>query len=77
MRTNIDIDDKLMGEALQRTGLKTKKAVVDKALRYLVELERQKDFLELRGLWADDPEAARRAGDEGDGGDDPEQRPAA
>lgn len=32
-RTNIDIDDELMAAAMQASGLKTKKAVVEEALR--------------------------------------------
>ena len=71
MRTNIDIDEKLVAEAMRRTGLKTKRAVVDEALRRLVARKRQSDVLELRGIWADDPEACRRAADEGD--DDPDR----
>lgn len=37
LRTNIEIDDKLMARALELTGLRTKRAVVDAALRTLVE----------------------------------------
>ena len=37
MRTNIEIDDKLMARAMELTGLRTKRAVVDAALRELVE----------------------------------------
>ena len=32
MRTNIDINDDLMAKAMLVTGLKTKKAVIEKAL---------------------------------------------
>lgn len=32
MRTNIDINDDLMAKAMLATGLKTKKAVIEKAL---------------------------------------------
>lgn len=42
MRTNIVIDDELLKEAQEATGLKTKKAVVEEALRRLV---RSKDQL--------------------------------
>ena len=38
MRTNIDIDDKLMREAMKATGAKTKRAAIEKALRRLVAL---------------------------------------
>jgi Arc/MetJ family transcription regulator len=37
MRTNIEIDDAVMAEALRITGLRTKRAVVDAALRALIE----------------------------------------
>ncbi|MGA3263060.1 MAG: type II toxin-antitoxin system VapB family antitoxin [Terracidiphilus sp.] len=39
MRTNIDIDDKLMKQAMKATGATTKKATIDKALRKLVALK--------------------------------------
>ena len=39
MRTNIEIDDELMKEALAPTGLRTKKAVVEEALKLLVRLQ--------------------------------------
>jgi Arc/MetJ family transcription regulator len=35
-RTNIDIDDELVAEAMRRYGLKSKRAAVDLALRRLV-----------------------------------------
>ena len=37
MRTNIEIDDELMAKALELTGLRTKRAVVDAALRALID----------------------------------------
>ena len=49
MRTNIEIDDELMAEAMRLTGLSTKKAVVEAALRRMIQLERLKGILELRG----------------------------
>jgi Arc/MetJ family transcription regulator len=67
VRTNIELDDELVAELMRRTGLKTKKAVVNDALRRTLELERQKDVLELWGIWADNPKAARIARDEGVG----------
>ncbi|MCY1706510.1 type II toxin-antitoxin system VapB family antitoxin [Pannonibacter sp. SL95] len=39
MRTNIDIDDDLMTRAMAATGLPTKKAVVEEALRRLIKDE--------------------------------------
>lgn len=42
MRTNIDIDDALLAEAMAITGQSTKKATVEDGLRLLVSLKRQK-----------------------------------
>lgn len=49
MRTNIVIDDSLMAEALQLTGLSTKREAVDLALRTLVQIRRQEDIRKFRG----------------------------
>ncbi len=49
MRTNVVIDDDLMAQAMLYTGLKTKKAVIEEALRTLVRLESQENVRELRG----------------------------
>jgi Arc/MetJ family transcription regulator len=49
MRTNIDIDDKLMNQALRLTKLKTKRAVVEAALEMLVRVKRQEGILKLAG----------------------------
>ncbi len=47
-RTNIDIDDELVAEAMRRHGLRTKKEAVDLALRRLVGPRLSPEF--LRGL---------------------------
>ncbi len=49
MRTNIDIDDKLMHDAMAATKLKSKKEVVHVALSELVRLSKQKSILRFRG----------------------------
>lgn len=49
MRTNIDIDDKLMADALRLTGISTKREVVELALRTLLRMHRQKQIRDLRG----------------------------
>jgi Arc/MetJ family transcription regulator len=41
MRTNIDLDDSLLAEAMAATGLATKKATVEEALRRLVRQHRR------------------------------------
>jgi Arc/MetJ family transcription regulator len=42
MRTNIDIDDALLAEAMQIAGSTTKRAAVEGGLRLLIQLGRQK-----------------------------------
>jgi Arc/MetJ family transcription regulator len=49
MRTNIVIDDALLTEAMQATGLTTKRAVVEAGLRLLVQLKGQTEIRRLRG----------------------------
>jgi Arc/MetJ family transcription regulator len=49
MRTNIEIDDKLMEEVLKETGLPTKRAAVEEGLRMLLRVRRQVRIRELRG----------------------------
>ena len=61
MRTNIEIDDTLMSEALKATGAKTKREAVELGLRTLVQLRAQEKVRELRGkiTWEGDLEAMR------------------
>ena len=49
IRTNIVIDDALMKKAMEVSGLKTKKEVVEKAIIEFVERHTRKDLNELRG----------------------------
>ncbi len=49
MRTNIEIDDRLMARALRVSGLNTKRAVVEEALRTLVRLRKQRDVARIFG----------------------------
>ena len=62
MRTNIEVDDNLMKQALQAAGIATKRAAVDEALRLVVRLHRQKLALEaLHGIgWEGDLDEMRR-----------------
>ena len=63
MRTNIVIDDTLMAEAMRLTRIKTKRAVVDMALRTLIRIERQRAVLDLEGriAWEGDLNQMREA----------------
>ncbi len=49
MRTNIDIDDRLMSEAMRRSGAATKKPAVEAGLRLLVQTHSQTAIRRLRG----------------------------
>jgi Arc/MetJ family transcription regulator len=62
LRTNIDIDDELMGKAMHATGLRTKRRVVEEGLRLLVRLKEQEDVLRLAGKvrWQGDLAQSRR-----------------
>jgi Arc/MetJ family transcription regulator len=62
MRTNIDIDDDLMQQAMRSTGSRTKKAVVEAALRLLVKTHAQTGIRQLRGKvqWQGDLHESRQ-----------------
>lgn len=50
MRTNIEIDDKLMKDTLKASGLRTKREVVELGLKTLLRLKRQERLAKnLRG----------------------------
>jgi len=49
MRTNIVIDNELISKAISLSHNKTKKAVVEEALRLLVKFKQQLKIIELRG----------------------------
>lgn len=53
MRTNVVIDDELMAEAMAQSDARTKREVIDEALRTYVRLKRQRS---LRGLFGSVPD---------------------
>jgi Arc/MetJ family transcription regulator len=61
MRTNIEIDDRLMRDAMRVSGAKSKRAVVDAALRLLVQTKAQAGIRRLRGQvdWDGDLDISR------------------
>jgi len=63
MRTNIDSDDRLMRQAMRTSGARTKRAVVQEALRLLVQTRGQGGIRRLRGkvAWEGDLNASRMA----------------
>jgi Arc/MetJ family transcription regulator len=62
MRTNIEIDDDLMDEALKVSGLATKREVVEAGLRLLVQIKQQQRIRRFRGKlrWEGDLDGMRR-----------------
>ena len=61
MRTNIVIDERLMKQALEASGARTKREAVELGLQTLVRLKRQADVRNYRGKlsWSGDLEAMR------------------
>ena len=49
MRTNIVIDDQLMTDALEFSGLHTKREVVEEGLKILIKLKKQESTRGFRG----------------------------
>lgn len=49
MRTNIEIDETLMQEAIEASGAKTKREAVELGLKALLDLHRQTLLRQLRG----------------------------
>jgi Arc/MetJ family transcription regulator len=62
MRTNIEIDDALMKEAMEVAGTTTKKATVEAGLRMLIATGAQAGVRELRGRvkWEGNLDVSRR-----------------
>jgi Arc/MetJ family transcription regulator len=62
MRTNIVLDEDLINRARQLTGIKTKKQVIQEALRLLIQLREQEQVRSLRGKlhWEGDLDEMRQ-----------------
>ena len=63
MRTNVVLDETLVEKAKALTGIKTTRAVIDEALRLLVQLREQGQVRDLRGRlhWEGDLAALRES----------------
>jgi len=63
VRTNIVVDEALIREGLKVTGLRTRRELVDFALRDLLRRDAQRRLLELKGAvrWSGDLDAMRSA----------------
>ncbi|PXF55600.1 MAG: DUF2191 domain-containing protein [Deltaproteobacteria bacterium] len=61
-RTNVVLDDELVDKCQKATGIKTRRALIDYALRELLRRESQLKILELKGKvhWDGDLDASRR-----------------
>jgi Arc/MetJ family transcription regulator len=61
MRTNIEIDDKLMRQTMRSSGARTKRAAVEEGLRLLIRTRGQRAIRRLRGkvAWEGDLEESR------------------
>lgn len=60
-RTNIVIDQNLLENAMEYSGLTTRRAVVNEALRLYVQMQAQQELKKLRGkvTWEGDLDAMR------------------
>ena len=63
MRASIVIDDALMASAIEATGLKTKREVVEQGLKLIIRQNRQQAVRKLRGklTWEGDLSEMRKA----------------
>ncbi len=61
-RTNIVLDDELVASCQKATGIKTRRELIDHALRELLRHQNQKKILELKGKvqWEGDLAAWRQ-----------------
>ena len=61
IRTNVVLNQALIEEALALTGCKTKRAVIEEALRLLIRVKRQEQVRAIRGKlhWEGDLDALR------------------
>jgi Arc/MetJ family transcription regulator len=61
MRTNIEIDDQLMRQAMRSSGARTKRAAVESGLRLLIQTRAQARIRRLRGKvqWRGDLNVSR------------------
>jgi Arc/MetJ family transcription regulator len=64
IRTNIVLDKQLLDAALQATGIRTRRQLIEHALRELVRHKQQRKLLGLKGKiqWEGDLDSMREAG---------------
>ena len=49
MATNVELDENLVARALRATGIRSKRALIDAALRALLRVHEQREIRDLRG----------------------------
>jgi Arc/MetJ family transcription regulator len=61
MRTNIELDEKLVNEAMRISGITTKKALVNRALQQFIDSMDLKELLDYQGsgIWEGNLEEMR------------------
>lgn len=62
MRTTLDLDEALIKKAARFTGIKTKTALIEEALRRMIRIESGKRLAALGGTAPDIKEIPRRKG---------------
>lgn len=62
MATNLELDEALVLRAMTVTGIRTKKALVEEALRTLIRQHEQREVRDLRGrlTWGGPPDSSKR-----------------
>lgn len=61
-RTNVELDEKLVSDGMRLTGIRTRKALIDHALKELVRRKSQRSILRLQGRiqWEGDLDEMRK-----------------
>lgn len=55
MRTTVDLDNTIVTEAMEATGIATKRGVIQLALEELVKRRKQRSLVDLRGAFTSVP----------------------
>ena len=63
MKTNVNVDNNLLAEAMKISGIKTKAAVLEMTLKEYLRKNNMKQILKYRGknIWEGDIEEMRKA----------------
>jgi len=64
MATNLELNNDLVFRAMELTGIRKKKALVEEALRTLIRQTEQREVRDLRGrlVWGERPAGTKRGG---------------